>query len=219
MAATQSTSTKLSRHTWGAARPARAFFQTDAATLARRLIGQQLVRRDPHTGQRLAGLIVETEAYLGVCDQAAHTYNGRRTARNEAMWGQAGHAYVYFTYGMHHCMNIVAQGPEVPEAVLIRAIEPTQGLAAMRPRRPAAKRDTGLCSGPAKLCQALAIDRALDGQDLLAGERLWVERLRQRAVPRAKLTVGPRIGVHYAGPWAEAPLRFALAASAHTSRP
>jgi DNA-3-methyladenine glycosylase len=197
-------------------RPPRAFFRTDAATLARRLLGQRLVRQETD-GVRLAGRIVETEAYLGSVDKAAHTYGGRRTQRNAAMWGEAGHAYVYFTYGMHHCMNVVARGPEQPEAVLIRALEPTEGLAHLWPRRAAARRVTDLCSGPAKLCQALAIDRALDGEDLLQSGRLWIERVRQRAVPWRQVVTGPRVGVAYAGEWAEAPLRFFLAETAYRS--
>jgi len=200
------------------ARFARSFFRRDAAALARHLIGQRLVRCDEATGERLAGLIVETEAYLGERDKAAHTYGGRRTQRNETMWGEAGHAYVYFTYGMHYCMNVVAQGAGVPEAVLIRALAPTAGLSVMRPRRSAAKRDTDLCSGPAKLCQALGVNRAFDGEDLVTSDRLWLERVRRQAVARRRLTIGPRIGIGYAGEWASEPLRFALSESGHTSR-
>jgi len=197
--------------------PNRAFFQTDAAMLARHLIGQRLVRLDPASGERLAGQIVETEAYLGERDKAAHTYNGRRTKRNESMWGEAGHAYVYFTYGMHYCLNVVAQRPGVPEAVLIRAIEPTEGIEQMRHRR-AATRDTAIGSGPAKLCQALAVDRSLDGEDLLTSPALWLERVRQRAVTRSRLAIGPRIGIGYAQQWAQAHLRFALAGNGHVSQ-
>jgi len=169
-------------------------------------------------GQRLAGTIVETEAYLGVQDRAAHTFNGRSTARNTSMWGDGGHAYVYFTYGMHYCLNAVAGRPQEPIAVLLRALEPTEGLDAMRARRVTARKDTDLCSGPAKLCQALGVDRALDGTDLVASDDLFVERCRGRAFPAWKIVIGPRVGVAYAREWAEKPLRFHVAGNPHVSR-
>ena len=197
-------------------RPPRKFYRRDPVTLARALLGQKLVR--VIDGRRLAGIIVEVEAYLGIPDKAAHTYNGRRTQRNETMWGDAGHAYVYFTYGMHHCVNVVAQTKGVPEAVLIRALEPVEGLKMMRRRRPAARRDTDLCSGPAKLCQALAIDRGLDGTDLVRGRVLFIERLRKRAYSAKQITVTPRIGVTYAEEWADKPLRLHLIGNSHVSR-
>jgi DNA-3-methyladenine glycosylase len=149
-------------------------------------------------GTRLAGRIVETEAYLGVIDRAAHSYGGRRTPRNAAMWGPAGHAYVYFVYGLHHCMNVVAEGPERPSAVLIRALEPLEGLDVMRGqragKRPGARlRDTDLCSGPAKQAQALRLDRSLDGADLVAGTQLFLER--GIRVPPEQVVAAARIGV------------------------
>ncbi len=193
----------------------RAFYRRDPVVLARTLLGQRLVREVE--GVRLAGLIVETEAYLGEPDRAAHTYNGRRTARNASMWGEAGHAYVYFTYGMHHCMNVVAGGAGVPVAVLLRALEPTEGMEAMFANRPAARRSSDLCSGPAKLCQALRIDRTLDGADLVDGRELYLERARWRAMAGSKVAVGPRVGVDYAGEWADRPLRFWVRDSEHVS--
>jgi len=199
------------------ARLTRRFFQRDPVTLAKALLGQRLVRADG--GRRVAGLIVEVEAYLGERDAAAHTFGGRRTKRNQAMWGPAGHAYVYFTYGMHHCVNIVAQRDGVPEAVLIRALEPTEGLGVMRVRRAAARRDTDLCSGPAKLTQALGIDLGLNGEDLVGSTRLFIERARARRVPEAGVVASPRIGVDYAGGWAAEPLRFHLRDHPHVSRP
>ena len=197
----------------------RRFYARDAATLARALLGRRLVRV-LDDGTRLAGRIVETEAYLGVQDRAAHSYGGRRTPRNAAMWGPAGHAYIYFVYGLHHCMNVVAQHAGRPEAVLIRALEPLEGLERMRTHRagkvPAERlRDTDLCSGPAKLAQALALDRALDGADLVTGHALFLER--GAPVRRARIIAGPRIGVGYAGEWARKPLRFHVAGNAHVS--
>lgn len=199
------------------ARLERKFYLRGAVIVARALLGQRLVRI--LDGHRLAGLIVETEAYLGAEDAAAHTFRGRRTARNASMWGPGGHAYVYFTYGMHHCLNVVAGRQGEPVAVLIRALEPVEGLDQMYQRRKCAQHDTALCSGPGKLCQALAIDRRLDGADLVGGSELFIERTRKRAVPSRFIGVGPRIGVGYAGSWARKPLRFWLRGHAHVSRP
>ena len=168
--------------------------------------------------RRLAGTIVEVEAYLGPPDRAAHTFGGRRTARNESMWRGGGHAYVYFTYGMHHCVNVVCGAEESGTAVLIRALEPTEGLEEMFRRRPSAKRARDLCSGPGRLAQALSIDRALDGVDLRSDRRLFIERVRSRALPSAKISTGPRIGVGYAGAWAARPLRFSVSGNPHVSK-
>lgn len=188
--------------------------------LARALLGQKLVRvLDKPDGERLAGTIVEVEAYLGVKDKAAHTCNGRRTPRNESMWGDGGHAYVYFTYGMHHCVNVVASVAGDPVAVLIRGLEPTEGVERMYKERKAAKKDTDLCSGPAKLCRALQIDRALDGHDLIRGDSLFIERIRKAPLPASQLVTGPRIGVNYAQEWAEKPLRFYIKGNPHVSKP
>jgi DNA-3-methyladenine glycosylase len=197
----------------------RSFYRREPVVLARALLGQRLVRTpDPPRGVRLAGLIVEVEAYLGVPDKAAHTYNARRTARNESMWQDGGHAYVYFTYGMHHCVNVVASVAGRPVAVLVRALEPTDGLDLMYQHRKAARRDTDLCSGPAKLCQALDIDRSLDGHDLVTGRSLTIERVRGTVLPASRITVGKRVGVGYADEWADKPLRFYINDNPHVSR-
>jgi DNA-3-methyladenine glycosylase len=189
----------------------------DPVRTARRLLGQRLVR--VLDGQRLAGRIVEVEAYLGPVDRAAHTFGGRRTPRNASMWRGGGFAYVYFTYGMHWCLNVVCGAPDAGTAVLLRALEPTEGIDAMRARRPAARRATDLCSGPARLTQALAIDRALDGADLRTGASLWIEAARSRALPDRRVGVSPRIGVEYAGDWAKRPLRFFVRGDPNVSRP
>lgn len=200
-------------------RLSRSFFTRDPASLARALLGQVLVRV-LEDGTRLSGRIVETEAYLGEIDRAAHTYGGRRTARNASMWGPAGHAYVYFIYGMHHCMNVVAEGPGKPTGVLIRALEPLEGQARMRQNRAqrshaARLQETDLCSGPAKLAQALQLDRLLDGADLITGSTLFLER-GLRVAP-AQVMAAPRIGVDYAGEWAQELLRFFLDGNPHVS--
>lgn len=197
----------------------RRFFRRDAITLAKALLGQRLVRLTPD-GQRLAGLIVETEAYLGVEDAAAHTYRGRRTARNETMYADAGYLYVYFTYGMHHCANVVASAEDDPAAVLLRALEPTEGLATMQQHRPAARRDTDLCSGPAKLCAALQLDRNDDGTDLCNSYDMFIEQVRQRRLPEHRITTKPRVGIDAAEPaWRDQLLRFYIAENPHVSKP
>lgn len=197
----------------------RRFSRADSASLARRLLGQRLVRM-LDDGSRIAGIIVETEAYLGEVDRAAHSFGGRRTPRNEAMYAEGGAAYVYFTYGLHFCFNVVAGRTDEPIAVLVRALEPAEGSEFMRAFR--ARRaseglpDTLLCSGPARLCQALAIDRSHNGLDLTESDHLWIER--GRRVPPAAIAAGPRIGIDSAGVWARKPLRFWIAGNPHVSR-
>lgn len=193
----------------------RSFYRRDAVTVARELLGQRLVRVEG--GVRLAGIIVEVEAYLGVIDKAAHTCGGRRTARNASMWGDGGHLYVYFTYGMHYCMNVVASVANDPVAVLIRAVEPTEGLHVIRSRRAKARKDTDLCSGPAKLCQAFGIDRDHDGTDLVAGDAIFIERVNRKPLVNSDIVTTPRIGVAYAHEWALKPLRFCMKDSPHVS--
>lgn len=187
------------------ARMSRDFYHQDVVKLARGLLGKVFVRMNQ--GKRLAGRIVETEAYLGIPDKAAHTVGGRRTPRNRAMWEDGGTLYVYFTYGMHHCMNVVAQQADEPVAVLIRALEPIEGTDVMYTRRKVARKDKDLCSGPAKLCQALAVSREQNGIDLVNDSHLWIEDHGINVPPRS-ITRGPRIGVHYAQQWADKPYRF-----------
>lgn len=183
-------------------------FADDPIAVARRLLGQRLVR--VINRQRLAGTIVEVEAYLGAVDAAAHTYQGRRTKRNEAMYLPGGHAYVYFTYGMHYCFNVVCGKADEGVAVLVRAIEPTEGLVRMYRNRPTARRESDLCSGPAKLTQALEIDRALNGTDLRTAKSLFVEQIRPGPLPQNRLLCTARVGVGYARQWADRPLRFLI---------
>lgn len=191
------------------------FFRAPPERVARRLLGQRLVSL--LGGERTSGVIVETEAYLGVPDKAAHTYGGRRTDRNRSMWGEGGHAYVYFVYGMHHCMNVVAGTAGHPVAVLLRALEPDEGIDSMFERRRAAQRKTDLCSGPAKLCEALGITLEQDGEDLVRGDVLFLERLRSRSLPPAKVAEGPRVGIDYAEEWRHEHLRFWVRDSPHVS--
>ena len=183
----------------------RDFYQQNVLKLAKGLLGKIFVRMD--NGKRLSGMIVETEAYLGIPDKAAHTVAGKRTPRNESMWQDGGTLYVYFTYGMHHCMNVVAQKADEPVAVLIRGLEPIDGIEIMYPRRKAAKKDHQLCSGPAKLCQALHINREQNGADITCDKTLWIEDHNLK-IPRKSISTGPRIGVSYAQEWADKPYRF-----------
>ncbi len=211
--------------------PAERFLTADyarpAQSLARRLLGQRLVRI-LDDGARLSGIIVEAEAYIGVRDRASHAFNGRRTARNESMYTAPGAAYVYFTYGMHEMFNVVCGREGEPVAVLIRALEPQEGLEIMsrlRPQPPAKPRaptgahpNTHLCSGPGKLCQALAIDRSLDREDLATSPRLFIERARPRPFPASLLVTTARVGVESCGDWAHAPLRWFVRGNPHVSR-
>ncbi len=207
-------------------------FAGDARSLAQRLLGHLIVRvLDDDTV--LAGRIVETEAYRGEIDAASHAYRGRRTPRNEAMYACPGTAYVYFTYGMHYCMNIVCGEIDVPHAVLLRALEPVSGLDVMRalrgvhsgksPRTARTIPDRELCSGPARLCQAMSIDREQNGLDLVTGRRLYIAaphaRLELPPIPASQIVRAPRIGIDYAGAWAAKPLRFVVKGSPHISKP
>jgi DNA-3-methyladenine glycosylase len=149
----------------------------------------------------LRGRIVETEAYLGEHDPACHAAVGR-TARTDPLYGPPGIAYVYFTYGMHWCVNAVTRDAGLPSAVLIRAVEPLDGLAFMRRRRHAARSDDQLCDGPAKLCQAFAIDGSKNRADLSRGPLRICEG---RKVPDRLVQVTPRIGISRARDW---PLRW-----------
>jgi DNA-3-methyladenine glycosylase len=176
----------------------RAFFARSALVVARELIGVHLVHDD---GKRVrSGRIVETEAYLGPADLAAHSSRGR-TARTEVMFGPPGHAYVYFIYGIWNCLNVVTARAGVPHAVLLRALEPLEGLSERT-------------SGPGLLCRAMRIDRRLNGAGLL-GEELWLERPARRQ--RLRIGRSPRIGVEYAGEWAARPWRFFDRASCYVS--
>ena len=186
-------------------RLARDFFAQDTLTVARLLLGKRLVRRCD--GHRLAGRIVEAEAYIGSEDKGCHACVGR-TRRNEVMFGPPGHAYIYFTYGMHWMFNVVTEAEGFPAAVLIRAIEPLEGIAAMtRNRKRRAVFD--LCSGPAKLAQALDITRALNGADLCLrrGAELWLEDA--PPISDGDLVASPRVGLNRTPePWKSLPWRF-----------
>ncbi len=191
----------------------RDFYLQDTVTVARSLLGCVLWRR---VGREvLAVRLVETEAYLGANDPASHARRGLRSARNESMYLEGGHAYVYFTYGMHWCVNVVTQEADIAEAVLLRAAQPLHGIDSIRKRRPKSKRDYDLMNGPGRLCSALAIDKALDGESL-RGDRLYITA-RDLEIDDRDIAVGPRIGVEGAGEAAFWPLRFFLKGNRYVS--
>ena len=176
----------------------RAFYLRDTLTVARDLIGLHLVRR--YRGRQLVGRIVETEAYQGPRDLAAHSARGK-TERNAVMFGPPGHAYVYLIYGMWNCVNVVTREQGVPHAVLIRAVEPIDGI-------------DDSTWGPGLLCRAMHIDRELNGTDL-CGHTLCITAPAERK--RGKIVRAPRIGVDYAGDWAHKPWRFFEQSSPYVS--
>lgn len=192
----------------------RDFFARDTLLVARDLLGQVLVR--VLDGERLSGRIVEVEAYIGEDDLASHARFGR-TPRNEAMYGPPGHAYVYQIYGLHHCLNIVT-GPEgFPAAVLIRALEPLEGLERMQERRGVAD-PVLLTSGPARLCQAMGIDRRMDKADMCAPDAvLFVEA--GTPVHDEQVATGPRVGVQGDLRARTVPWRFYVRGHPCVSRP
>lgn len=166
----------------------RSFYGRDSRDVAPELLGKLLVRRA--TEGRLAARIVEVEAYGGGDDPGSHAFRGR-TARNATMFGPAGHLYVYFTYGMHWCANVVCGEKGSPSAVLLRAAAPLEGLDVMRARRPRARRDRELCAGPARLAQAFGLDGAFDGADLVRGE----VRVVDDGAPTPAHVVNTRVGL------------------------
>jgi DNA-3-methyladenine glycosylase len=182
----------------------KAFYaRTDVLAVARDLLGCVLVVPD-RLGRRVSGRIVEIEAYRGPEDRASHAWNGRRTARTEPMYGAGGAAYVYFVYGMYFQFNVVTNAVDVPHAILVRALEPLEGIERMTRRR-GQRPVHDLASGPGKLCIALGIDRRFDRADL-AGPRVWIER--GPRIPPSGIARGPRVGIEYAGAWARKPWRF-----------
>lgn len=179
--------------------PSRAFFRRGTVPVARDLVGAWIARR--WRGSWYGARIVETEAYLGASDRAAHSWKGRRTGRVEPMYADGGHLYVFFVYGMHHCANVVTRTVGEPEAVLLRAAEGPES-------------DPRLLSGPGRLCKGLNITASMSGLDLLSGGPVRILRRRGR---RPRIGVAPRIGVGYAGEAAKWPLRFFDAGSVAVS--
>jgi DNA-3-methyladenine glycosylase len=199
--------------------PREFYTRTDTLAVARDLLGKLLVVPTA-AGERVSGMIVETEAYLGAIDKAAHSYGNRRTPRTETMFAVGGTVYIFFIYGMYFQFNVVIGEVDMPHAILIRAVEPVEGIETMRERRlvknPLAKiPDKNLTSGPGKLCIALGIDKSYNNADLL-GDKVWLEDFNTFADER--VARGKRIGIDYAEEFAEKPWRFWLKDNVFVSR-
>lgn len=180
------------------------YLRDDTLQIARKLLGKVLVVPDEQ-GNRISGMIVETEAYLGAIDKAAHSYGNRRTKRTETMFSVGGTAYIFFIYGMYYQFNVVVGEIDLPHAVLIRAVEPIEGIETMHQRRGKQSKYTNLTSGPGKLCIAFGIDKSFDKADLL-GEKVWLEE--GKSFPETEIASGKRIGIDYAEEYAEMSWRF-----------
>ncbi len=190
----------------------REFYSRDANTVARALLGKLLVHRS--TEGLAAGMIVETEAYAGPEDDGAHAYGGRRTARTEIQFGPGGYSYVFGIYGMYSCFNAVCAAVGKPEVVLVRALEPVEGIALMEKRR-GTQNLNGLCSGPGKLCAALGITKEQYGLDLCGGE-LFITAY--KTIAEDKIRTSPRINIDYAEQYRDYPWRYFIADNPHVSR-
>jgi DNA-3-methyladenine glycosylase len=183
--------------------PREFYTRADVLAVARDLLGKKLVV-PTRSGARVAGLIVETEAYRGPEDRASHAFGGRRTPRTETMYAAGGTAYVYFIYGMYNQFNVVTNVADIPHAVLVRALEPVEGLDVIRRRR-RGRSEYETTSGPGRLCIAMGIDRGLDKADL-RGNRVWIEE--GVSVSPRQIARGPRVGIDYAEKWVIKPWRF-----------
>ncbi|MBC2582973.1 DNA-3-methyladenine glycosylase [Clostridium sp. DJ247] len=187
----------------------RKFYARETITVAKELLGKVLVHEIE--GTRVAGRIVETEAYLGIEDKAAHSYGGRRTARVEVMYGKAGFSYVFVIYGMYYCFNAVTREEGVPQAVLVRALEPLEGLDSMSTNRfkktyseLTKSQIKNLTNGPGKLCNALDINKAFNGEDL-CGNKLYIEEGHSNEF---QIVSSKRVGIDYAEEFKDCPWRF-----------
>jgi DNA-3-methyladenine glycosylase len=193
--------------------PTEFFLRSNTLNIAKDLLGKLLVV-PTDDGTRVSGMIVETEAYMGALDKAAHGFGGRRTPRNEVTYADGGHIYVFFVYGMYYQLNIVTGPVEHAHVVLIRAIEPVEGIDIMRDRR-GKMADRNLTSGPGKLTIALDIDRSFNGEHL-SGDRIWVEEYRN--FKRTEIASGPRIGIDYAEEFIDVPWRLWIRGNPFVSR-
>ncbi len=179
------------------------YTRKDTLQIARDLLGKILVV-PAENGERVSAMIVETEAYLGAIDKAAHSYNNRRTKRTETMFAVGGTVYIFFIYGMYFQFNVVVGEVDTPHAILIRGVEPVENIEIMRTRR-GKMSDNNLTSGPGKLCIALGIDKTFNKEDLL-GNRVWLEE--GKTFFDSQIESGRRIGIDYAEEFAEKPWRF-----------
>ena len=192
-----------------------SFFTRNALVVAEELLGHFLVRRIGN--RKIVTRIVETEAYCGVEDKGCHTFGGRRTERTEAMFLPGGHAYIYMIYGMNFCLNVVAAAKDDPQAVLIRAVEPVEGLDFIRENRRGILKDTDLTNGPGKLAKALLIDKSLNGCDLVRGKELFIEQ--NPGFSGFEILSSPRVNIDYAGEFKDKPWRKYIKNNRFVSKP
>ncbi|MCG3167106.1 MAG: putative 3-methyladenine DNA glycosylase [Bacteroidia bacterium] len=181
------------------------YLQDDVVSLSKQLLGKVLFTREGKT--ITAGIITETEAYAGITDKASHAYGGRRTQRTETMYAEGGVSYVYLCYGMYSLFNVVTNEKDIPHAVLVRAIQPFEGINKILERRKSDKLKKGLTTGPGKVSIALGINFRSHNAQKLSGNKIWIED-RKISFPENKIFSGPRIGVDYAGEDAKLPYRF-----------
>jgi len=185
-----------------------AFYQQeDVVQIAKDLLGKFLMT-NIHEEGITGGIIVETEAYAGSIDKASHAYGNRKTGRTQVMYGGGGVAYIYFIYGFHYLFNVVTNHAETPHAVLVRAIEPTEGIDLMLKRRNMATPERKLTAGPGVLCKALGITKEQNGISLLE-DTIWIEDRKIR-IPKKDIVAGPRVNVSYAAEDAALPYRFMI---------
>jgi DNA-3-methyladenine glycosylase len=190
----------------------RSFYERSALEVAQDVLGKILIHHAEEG--TTSGRIVEVEAYMGPDDAAAHSYKGLRSNRTEVMFGPAGHAYVYLIYGMYHCFNIVSNKVGIPQGVLVRALEPIEGIELMKKRRKTDKINN-LCSGPGKLCAAMDIGREHNKMDLCGDELYIVDGSLKDG---EEIVSTPRINIDYAGEAANYPWRFVISGNKHLSR-
>ncbi|MDD4503990.1 MAG: DNA-3-methyladenine glycosylase [Clostridiaceae bacterium] len=197
----------------------RDFYLRDALVVAKDLLGKQLVHETQD--YRIVGRIVETEAYLGPIDKASHAYGGRRTSRTEVMYNIGGTSYVYLIYGVYHCFNVVTEPKDKASAVLVRALEPVEGVEHMsklrygiEPSLLSPKQKLGLCNGPGKLCIALGIGKAENGLNL-CGSTLYINDAKNEPL---NIKTSPRINIDYAEEYKDKPWRFYIEGNKYVSK-
>lgn len=190
----------------------REFYLRDTELVAQELLGKLLIHKTEEG--TAAGMIVEVESYLGPEDKGAHSYGNRKSERTRIQYGPGGYAYVFAIYGMHWCLNAVTNGPGKPEVVLVRALEPVEGIELMKSRR-GTQKQIDLCNGPGKLCQALGITKAQYGADL-CGDELYI--LEHRSFSDEEIGVSPRINIDYAQEWKDRLWRYYVKGNAYVSK-
>ena len=195
--------------------PRQYFASSDVTAIAQYLLGKQLCTEI--NGELTCGKIVETEAYNGIVDRASHAYGGRNTDRTSILFKEAGMAYIYLCYGIHHLFNVVTGPKDTPHAVLIRGIEPTIGIDIMLRRRKMMVLKPNITAGPGALSMALGLSRQLNGEDL-TGNVVWIEDIHETASAES-IVACPRVGVDYAGEDALLPYRYYIKGNTYVSKP